>query len=193
MVTVNLNGTRPKLTLTNALVADLADAATIASGVDGIDLPIRLTSTVLDTVTIADVDTVDTTTAISSVGGGFSGVKVGAVLSGNANIPVGAVITSITDDNNAVIDLAATGTGTSSTDFDATADLTVAVLRVNLSLGGNTLTVRPLISKLNGSSVTDVSSGNDGLTFADGTQVNLSAQTIDLDAFLTNAGVAKTN
>ena len=190
MVDIALVGSRPKLDQTNILNITVQDLATADTGSNGIDLPLVLDNITLDTVNI----TADATSGSAILAGtGFTGLKVGSVVAG-ASIPVGAVILSVDSDTQITLDQNAVATvvGEAMT-VDGAADLTVAVLRLTFALGGNTLQIAPSISLLNGSAITDITGGTDNLGYSNGSVVSLGNRTINIDGFLTSAGVDRTN
>jgi hypothetical protein len=99
-------GTGPKRSAVCATTADVG-ASTFSAGVlTGYSASVALNVTTTSSSTTAT--TTDT-----------SGIKVGATISGNANIPA-ATVASITDATTFVLSVAATGSGTASTTFTQT-------------------------------------------------------------------------
>ncbi len=193
---VSLAGARDKLDTTIPLNIDVIAKTPTEPNATTIEIRFTLDDIALDQFTVPSVDTVTSTADLVTTGGGFANVRVGDDVSGTG-IPVGAYILTKTDDNNLIMDQNATATGTITATFNSakTVDATVYTLQVEHAINGQTMTAKTTYYQFDGTAVADADSDDDDeVTVSSASKtVNFSTQSIDLNAFLTNARQAQTN
>lgn len=104
-------------------------------------------------------------------------------------IQVGSVVASITDINTIDLDLPTTAAGTISATFDFTGTVTLGIMNLTFSVSGSSLRVQPRLYQFDGSDPTNASLGIGDASSS--TQYGVAA--INMDSYLTNSGVARTN
>ena len=201
-MTIDLTVARPKLDTTNNVnVSLLPDTATM----DGnkILLKVFLDNLSPDSVTFSCTftDTEDTVTFTNSTGKSISDlIRVGDVVSGVGSPFSGtAYVTNIEVVGTAVtltISEAATGSGTEDLTFAVgTVDSTLYILELDHASSGSNILIKPALYSFDGKKVADANrDGDDDLSIADATsKANLAVQSINVDSYLNNARLLRTN
>lgn len=205
---IPLNFNRPKLNQT------LAETVTIdfePPAVNGDDIEIRffLDNIVIDPITITDLSIapITWTTGGTSITGdvdSFINVRIGDIITSTSgtDFASGQIVTDVSSTFNSVtVDQPIdgdtdSGQAGSSITFDAgTLDTTLYILKLTHQTSGSRLNIRPTVSLFGGFQAQEGTTDDDtdNLTFDDGRQRKLATLKFDLDKFLTNARVSRTN
>lgn len=201
-MTIDLTVSRPKLDTTNNVsVSLIPDTATM----DGnkILLKIFLDNLSPDSVTFSCtfVDATDTITFTNATGKSITELirlgdvvsGVGSPFSGTAyvtNIEVTGTTVTLTISENA------TGSGTEDLTFAVgTIDSTIYILELDHIASGSSILIKPALYSFDGTKVADANrDGDDDLTIADASsKANLAIQSINIDNYLNNARLLRTN
>ena len=195
---VDIAITRPKLAATNVVNETLAaDTPVVTSSY--IELRVFVDDLTIDNQVIAADPGISWTGAvITGPAGTFDNVREGDVISSSTGWVSSQLVTAVNVDGSQVTASASADADGNNEEITFTAsdiDSTVYFLRLNHSTTGSILNVTPVISCLDGAAVADgsVDDGSDEVVFTDGTQKTLAGVAINLDQFLTNARVARTN
>lgn len=199
---INVTVSRPKLNTTNNISISLSPDTPTQSG-SKIFLKVFLNDLAPDPATFSCtfVDTQNTLTFTNNTGKVISDViRVGDVISG-ANSPYSgtAYITDISVVGTAVtvtVSEAATVSGTESLTFTAgQIDSTLYILELDHVASGSNLQVRPALYTFDGTKVLDANrDGDDDALVTDAVgKANLALQSINVDSFLLNARLQRTN
>lgn len=185
-----LNITRPKADLTVPLTIATVDGTVDESGTN--NQSVYFLPVLLEDIDPEDFDVEDCvlneTTTVTTSGNGFANVKVGDSVAG-AGIPGSTTVASKTNDNTIVLSDAATDSDTVTLTFDPPSiDPTLYGIRVQLSVSGNVMSVTTTGYKYSGS----LGDQAGDTTNASASKI-LGRDTIDLDLFLTQARIARTN
>lgn len=198
LMTISIAFNRPKATATNN-VNETIDVGTAIATSDYVELRVFLDGITVDnTVVTADPGISWTGATITGPAGTFSDVRVGDVISSSTGFVSSQVVNAINVDGSQVTASASADVDTNNEELTftpGTIDSTLYYIRLAHTTSGNTLSVVPTISCFDGTLVEDGSTddGSDDVTFAQGTQKTLNGVTLNLDTFLTNARVARTN
>lgn len=184
---------------TTLTVNENIDVGTPDVSGDNIELRVFLDDVLIDNVVIAaDPGISWSGTSITGTAGDFSSVRAGDVLSSSTGWVSGQIVDSVATDGSSVTMATAADVDTNNEELTftpGTIDSTLYYIRLNNVISGQSLTVTPSISVFTGSKVSDgaVNDGSDEVTYDDGGISNLAVTTINLDNFLTNARVSRTN
>lgn len=199
---INVTVTRPKLETTNDFQVSVIPTTATTDG-NKIFLKVLLDNLEPDSVTFSCTftDSTDTITFTNSTGKSISSlIRVGDVVSGvGSPFGVGAYVTNISVVGTAVtltISEAATGSGTANLTFAVgTVDSTIYILELDHTGSGSNLLVRPALYAFDGTKVADANrDGDDDATINDASsKANLAIQSINIDNYLNNARLQRTN
>lgn len=199
---IDVTVTRPKLEITNDFQISVIPSTAQTEG-NKILLKVLLNHLVPDpiTFTCSFTQDSDTITLTNNTGNNISTlIRVGDVVSGvGSPFDVGAYVTSVSVVGTAVtltISDTASTTGSSSLIFSVgTVDSTLYILELDHSGSGSNLVVRPAFYAFDGSKVADANrDGDDDATITDASsKTNLALQTINIDSYLNNARLQRTN
>lgn len=201
-MTIDLTVSRPKLnTSNNVSVSLIPDTATL----DGskIFLKVFVDDLTPDSVTFSCTftDASNTITFTNNTGNDISTlIRLGDVVSGVGS-PFGATayVTNIEAVGTAVtltISEAATGSGTEDLTFSVgTVDSTLYILELDHTASGSNILIKPALYAFDGTKVADANrDGDDDLTVSDASsKANLAVQSINIDNYLNNARLLRTN
>lgn len=195
---VDIAITRPKLAATNVVNETLAaDTPVVTSSY--IELRVYVDNLTIDNQVIAADPGISWTGAIiTGPAGTFDNVREGDVISSSTGWVSSQTVSAVSVDGSQVTASASADVDTNNEELTFTPgniDSTLYILRLNHSTSGSILNVTPVISCLDGSGVADgsVLDDDDEVTFTDGTQKTLAGVAINLDSYLTQARVARTN
>ena len=201
-MSIDVTVTRPKLETTNNFQISVIPT-TATTDANKIFLKVLLDDLEPDPIsfTCAFTEASDTVTFTNSTGKLISTlIRVGDVVSGVASpFEVGAYVTAISVVGTAVtltISDTAASTGTGSLTFTVgTVDSTLYILELDHSGSGSNLLVRPALYTFDGTKVADANrDGDDDATIADAaSKANLAVQSINIDNYLNNARLQRTN
>lgn len=201
-MTIDLTVSRPKLDTTNNVsVSIIPDTATL----DGskILLKVLLDNLSPNSVSFSCtfVEAENTITFTNNTGKPISSlIRRGDVVSGGSSPFSGtAYVTNIEAVGNAItltISEDATTSGTATLTFAAgTIDSTLYILELDHAASGSNILIRPALYTFDGTKVEDANrDGDDDLTIADASsKANLAVQSINVDSYLNNARLLRTN
>ena len=205
-IAVSIN--RPKLATTTTLNENIDfDPAVLVS--DEIEIRVFLDNITIDPLAIVDLSVDPITwaaagTTITGVAGSFSSVKEGDVITSTSGTDFAntQTVSSVNVDGSIVTFAPAADGNTDSGNGASTLtitpgdlDTTLYYVRLKNAVSGTNLTVTPRISCFDGTLVAEggTADDSDDVVFADGTIKNLTPSVINLDTYLTNARVARTN
>lgn len=201
-MTIDVTVARPKLNQTNDVSVSLVPSAATLEG-NKILLKVLLDNLAPDSVTFTCTftDASDVITFTNNTGKPIASlIRVGDVVSGVGSPFSGtAYVTAVSVTGNTVsltISEDAVGSGTASLTFDAgTIDSTLYILELDHATSGSNLLVKPALYTFDGNKVADANrDGDDDLTISDATaKANLAVQSINVDNFLNNARLLRTN
>ena len=197
-MTIALNFDRPKLDTTTAVMETLTPD-TVATVSDSFELRVYLSAVTIDNVVIAaDPGISWATTTITGPAGTFDNVREGDVVSSATGFVSSQVVSTVSLDGSTVtVDVAAdVDTNNEILTFTpGTLDATVYYIKLDHILSGSTLVLTPKISKFDGTLVADgaTDDGSDDVVYADGSEQVLQSITFNLDSYLSNARVSRTN
>lgn len=189
---------RPKATST-LTVNETIDVATPTVASNYVELRVFLDDLSVDNQVIAaDPGISWTGSVITGPAGTFDDVREGDVISSSSGWVSGQLVSSVSTDGSTVTASASADVDTNNEELTftpGTIDSTLYYIRLNHSTSGNTLTVVPVISCLDGAGVADgaTDDGSDEIDFDAGSKKTLPSVNINLDSFLTNARVARTD
>jgi hypothetical protein len=185
-----LNITRPKADLTVPLTVETVDGTVAEDGSTTYStyfLPILLQDIDPASFTVASC-VLNETTTVTTVNNGFIDVKEGDVVSGTG-IPVGATVATKTNNNTIILSEAATASSTVTLTFDPPSiDPTLYGIQLHCSVSGNVMSIRTTGYKYDGHLGDQAGTINNASAFK-----VLGRDTIDLDVFLSQARIARTN
>lgn len=149
-----------------------------------------------DAIVVTGVTTTNTDATITTTGNKFANIGVGFAVTGTG-IPAGTTVLSKTDNNSLELSANANASGTVNLTFTpVTFNATVYGLEVSHTASGNTINVRIAAKAFDGTQALDLTdAGVDGVDFDATSGVSQGELTfsLNLDQFLTNAGVSRTN
>lgn len=199
---------RPKLDQTNSIMENI-DVGTAATIADEVELRVFLDGITIDTEAIVDLSIAPITwtaagTQITGIAGSFSNVREGDLITSTNGTDFASTqaVTAVAADGSTVdFAPAADGDGDSGqgaatlTFTPGDIDATLYYIRLKHTVAGSVLSVTPRISCMDGTGAIEggTADDSDDVVFADGTIKNYAASTINLDAFLSNARIARTN
>lgn len=189
---------RPKASAT-LTVNETIEVGTPTVASNYIELRVFLDNLTVDNQVIAADPGISWTGAvITGPAGTFDDVREGDVISSSTGWVSGQLVSSVSADGSTVTASASADVDTNNEELTFTPgaiDSTLYYIRLNHSTTGNTLQVSPVISCLDGSGVADgaTDDGSDEVDFDAGTKKSLPSVNINLDGFLTQARVARTD
>lgn len=199
---INVTVARPKLNTTNNISISLSPDNPTQSD-SKIFLKVFLNDLAPDPITFSCtfVDAENTLTFTNNTGKNISNViRIGDVISGaNSPFTVGAYITDISVVGNTVtvtVNEDATVSGTENLTFTAgQIDSTLYILELDHIASGSNLQVRPALYTFDGTKVLDANrDGDDDVLVTDAVgKATLALQSINIDSFLLNARLQRTN
>lgn len=209
---ISISLDRPAAALTNNVIESIEVGTATASGTD-VDLRVFLDNLTIDTESIADLSLAtgaDITyastgnTITTGVAGTFDNVRVGDVVSATVNtgdfsgqtvelISVDGLTLTLSANPDAQVGSQSAGETLVFTPGDI--DSTLYFIKFTHTISGNNLVITPKVSCFDGSLVAEGVAGgtadSDEVVFADGSVKTLPVITINLDAYLTGARVAR--
>ncbi|MBO3459941.1 hypothetical protein G7B40_040150 [Aetokthonos hydrillicola Thurmond2011] len=189
---ITLELTRPKLVTTNAANSAISVGTVVetdTSQEDSFFIPINLASTDPPAFTVSSSTTTSGSNTVTTTNNGFSGVKVGDVVTGTG-IAASTTVTAKTDNNTITLNNNATASGTVTLTFDPPAVTpTLYALKVTHTKAGSVLglnvTLYTYSGTLGGTAGTATNAAKTiNLASTDGQPVQ-----INMDTFLTNLRV----
>lgn len=191
---ISLTNSRPKLATTNNTTNAVEAQTPVESG-NSILIPITFNDLTPPAFTVASVTTTNSSATVTASSGAFDNVRIGDVVQKGSDIPATTYVTAKTS-TSLTLSAAATATNTGTLNVTPGAiDATVYILELTHAASGSAINVTPKIHLMNGLKVSDTTNANyDNAGVADAvSSVTYAAQSINVDTFLTNARVAKTN
>ena len=197
-MTVALNIDRPKLA-TTTVVAETLTPGTVANVSDSFELRVYLAGVTIDNTVIAASPGISWTgSVITGPADTFNAVRPGDVVSAATGFTSSQIVSTVSADGSTVTTDVVADADTNNEILTFTPgdiDATVYYIKLDHTLSGNVLTLTPKVASFDGTLVADgaTNDGDDNLTYSDGTEKVLPALTYNLDTFLSNARVARTN
>ncbi len=197
-MTIALNFDRPKLDTTTAVMETLTPG-TVATVSDSFEVRVYLAGVTIDNeVVAADPGISWAGTTITGPAGTFDNVRAGDVVSSSTGFVSSQAVTIVSADGSTVTVDAIADVDTNNEILTFTPgdiDATVYYLKLDHVLSGSTLVLTPKISKFDGTLVADgaTDDGSDDVVYADGSEQSLQSITFNLDTYLSNARVSRTN
>lgn len=199
---ISLTVTRPKLDTVNDFGLSLSPDTPSIDG-NKILLPIKIDNVSPDPVTFSCTFTTgeDTLTFTNSTGKNINElIRLGDIVSGASSpYDLGAYVTNISVTGTTVtLTISDTASASDTAPLTFTApdiDSTVYILELDHLASGSNIVIRPALYTYNGTKVKDADQdGEDEVTLSDATsKINLAVQSINVDLFLNNARVQRTN
>jgi hypothetical protein len=189
---INLDGlTRAKLDPTVSLSATVAVGTIVETdtvGEESFFIPINMGIIDPSAFAVAAVTTTSGQNIVTTINNGFANVSVADVIIADG-IPVNSTVTAKTNDNSIVISSNATATATLSVSFDPPSITpTLLAIKIGVEKSGSAITLKPTIHNYNGSLRGSIATALNSTK-----TIELTSAVIDLDSFLSNCRIARTN
>lgn len=200
-MTIAISFDRQKLNTTNSFVDDVNFVTPAINGTV-VQMPLVITALAVDSGSATILGTYTTgSDLVDAAAGTFTNdvIRIGDVVQTTPTGDFPASTTVLAVNSETQIQLSANPTAqngdTNMTITPPATDATVGIVEVNITTGGSILNLTPKIYLFDGNVVQDLSGGGyDQATDAESTSnVTYAAANFNLDSFLSNARVARTN